>query len=61
MTLRGKALSVPERISNRMTLEPEEAIELYRLLYKVLDGARSAPANPRQSIFMAKFALNPKS
>ena len=60
MTLCGKAPSVPEPMSSYITIEPEEAIEIYRLLYKVLDGARSTPADPRQSTFMAKLAFNAK-
>ena len=38
MALRDKALSVPSQMTSCISLEPEEAIELYRLLYKVLDG-----------------------
>ena len=36
MKLRDKALSVPEKIGNCVKLEPQEAMELYRLLYKML-------------------------
>ena len=41
MALRDKALSVPSQMASCISLEPEEAIELYRLLYKVLDGFES--------------------
>ena len=34
--LQDRALSVPGRIAGCITLTPEEAAELYRLLYKVL-------------------------
>lgn len=34
--LRKEALSIPESMSSCVNLEPEEASELYRLLYKVL-------------------------
>jgi DNA-binding MarR family transcriptional regulator len=34
--LREEALSIPESMSSCVNLEPEEASELYRLLYKVL-------------------------
>ena len=34
--LREEALSIPGSMSNCVNLEPEEASELYRLLYKVL-------------------------
>ncbi|MBQ6552764.1 MAG: MarR family transcriptional regulator [Clostridia bacterium] len=34
--LRERALSVPEKVSGCVRLEPEEAIKLYELLYKVL-------------------------
>ena len=36
--LRERALTVPEALAKCVKLEPEEALELYRLLYKVLDG-----------------------
>ena len=36
--LRDRALSVPEGIACCVHLEPTEAAELYRLLYKVLGG-----------------------
>lgn len=35
--LREKAVTVPEKISQCVVLEPEEAMMLYRLLYKLLD------------------------
>lgn len=34
--LREKALHIPQQISKCVNLEPEEASQLYRLLYKVL-------------------------
>ena len=34
--LREEALSIPDAMSSCVNLEPEEAEELYRLLYKVL-------------------------
>lgn len=34
--LREEALSIPDSMSSCVNLEPEEAAELYRLLYKVL-------------------------
>lgn len=36
--LRERALTVPEALAKCVKLEPAEALELYRLLYKVLDG-----------------------
>lgn len=35
--LREDAISVPEKIARCVMLEPEEAMTLYRLLYKLLD------------------------
>lgn len=35
--LREKAVTVPEKISQCVVLEPEEAMMIYRLLYKLLD------------------------
>ena len=34
--LKGKALEIPQKISRCVNLEHEEAVTLYRLLYKVL-------------------------
>ncbi|MBQ7385082.1 MAG: MarR family transcriptional regulator [Ruminococcus sp.] len=34
--LKAEAVSVPERLAGCINLEPEEAAELYRLLYKAL-------------------------
>ena len=34
--IKKQALTVPERMAGCMTLEPEEAMELYRILYKIL-------------------------
>ena len=34
--LREKALSIPQSMSSCVNLEPQEAAELYRLLYKIL-------------------------
>ena len=36
-SLRERAVSVPEKIAQCVMLEPEEAMTLYRLLYKLLD------------------------
>lgn len=36
--LKQQALSVPGEIAKCANLEPEEAAELYRILYKMLDG-----------------------
>ncbi len=38
--LREAALTVPQRLGSCVRLRPEEVQELYRLLYKVLDGMR---------------------
>lgn len=35
--LREKAVTVPDKIAQCVVLEPEEAMTLYRLLYKLLD------------------------
>ncbi|MBQ8975234.1 MAG: MarR family transcriptional regulator [Oscillospiraceae bacterium] len=35
--LKERAASVPESIARCVRLEPEEAMELYRILYKILD------------------------
>ena len=37
-TLRDKAASVPEKMGACIPLEPQEAMELYRLLHKLLGG-----------------------
>ena len=37
-SLRERALRVPEQMARCMPLEPEEAMTLYRLLYKILGG-----------------------
>ena len=36
--LRDEAVEVPQQVGSCIRLEPEEAMQLYRLLYKVLDG-----------------------
>lgn len=36
--LKEQAVSIPQSIAGCVTLEPEEALQLYRLLYKVLGG-----------------------
>ena len=38
--LRDEALSVPAEIGSCIVLEPEEAMTLYRILYKILDSVR---------------------
>ena len=35
--LREKALKIPEKIAKQFNIEPEEAKELYRILYKILE------------------------
>ena len=37
LSLREKASSIPGRIGNKISLSEEEALNLYQLLYKVLD------------------------
>ena len=36
--LKDEAVEVPQQVGSCIRLEPEEAMQLYRLLYKVLDG-----------------------
>lgn len=36
--LKTEAMEVPQQVGSCIRLEPEEAMQLYRLLYKVLDG-----------------------
>ena len=36
--LKTEAVEVPQQVGSCIRLEPEEAMQLYRLLYKVLDG-----------------------
>ena len=36
--LKNEAVEVPQQVGSCIRLEPEEAMQLYRLLYKVLDG-----------------------
>lgn len=38
MALRERALAVPAQVARCSNLDPEEAAELYRLLYKLLGG-----------------------
>ena len=38
--LRARAVSVPERIAGCVKLEPEEAMALYAILYKILGQSR---------------------
>ena len=38
MALREKAVEVPYQMASCVNLQPEEAAELYRLLYKLLDN-----------------------
>ena len=42
--LRDRALEVPRQMSQRVSLEPAEALELYRLLYKLLGRDPQAAA-----------------
>lgn len=39
--LRERAVSVPERIADCVKLEPEEAMALYAILYKILGQSRN--------------------
>ncbi|MBQ8995504.1 MAG: MarR family transcriptional regulator [Oscillospiraceae bacterium] len=39
-TLKEKALKVPEQMSGCIKLEPQEAMVLYQLLYKILDQGK---------------------
>lgn len=41
LALREKALSVPEAMTKCVNLEPQEAQELYRLLYKLLSASNA--------------------
>lgn len=41
MNLRDRAVSIPDRIGRCVPLSPEEAAELYRILYKILNGDKS--------------------
>lgn len=36
--LKNEAVEVPQQVGSCIRLEPEESMQLYRLLYKVLDG-----------------------
>lgn len=36
--LKKEAVEVPQQVGSCIRLEPEEALQLYRLLYKLLDG-----------------------
>ena len=38
LKLKKEALSVPQNIAKCVCLEREEALELYKLIHKVLDG-----------------------
>jgi len=38
LALRERALSVPEKVADCVRLSPEEAVQLYGLLYKMLGG-----------------------
>lgn len=40
MALRERAVSVPEKVAGCVKLDTQEAMELYRLLYKVLDALK---------------------
>ena len=40
--LREKALKIPEKIAKQFNIEPEEAKELYRILYKILEQEKSS-------------------
>ena len=36
--LKEQAASIPSKISKCVSLEPEEAMNLYRILHKIMDG-----------------------
>ena len=38
MSLRDSALAVPQQVAGCIRLEPSEAMQLYKLLYKILDS-----------------------
>ncbi len=38
--LKDRALSIPEKVGCRIPLDKDEALLLYRLLYKILDGLK---------------------
>ena len=40
--LKAKAISVPQHVAECVKLDPEEAVQLYRLLYKVLNTLQDA-------------------
>ena len=40
-SLRNKAAEIPPQVGACIRLEPQEAVQLYQLLYKVLDGMES--------------------
>ena len=40
--LKAKAISVPQHVAKCVKLDPEEAVQLYRLLYKVLNTLQDA-------------------
>ncbi|MCD8335827.1 MAG: MarR family transcriptional regulator [Lachnospiraceae bacterium] len=57
MELREKAVEIPSKIGGCINLSPEEALTLYRLLYKVLGkdtfteaDSRTAPATVSRSV-----------
>ena len=40
MALRERAVDIPKKIGGCVSLTPQEALELYRLLHKVIDGLK---------------------
>lgn len=46
LALREKALSVPEKMAAELCLSQEEAVKLYQILYKLIDGERERPEQP---------------
>ena len=40
MKLREKAVDIPQKIGACVSLEPDEAAELYRILHKLMDGMK---------------------
>lgn len=45
--LKERALCVPEAIAREFCLTPEEAAQLYRILYKMLDGEKEKKENDK--------------
>ena len=46
MQLRLQATDIPAKIASCSRLDPQEALLLYRILYKILEGPRGSTAQP---------------